>query len=150
MIYEIIFNLSFFYIIAYFLASIFGLYMRYFHYNFVYATYEQDGMQVTEKFPSVLIIDDDFIYFEKNEMNCWKSIPKPKVSLMETKKEKNTRFRELVISKYPWVVENDKKIKCLLFLALIVYFVTFSANIFSPILPAFAVIVAIICVILIH
>ncbi len=99
--YKILFGFVMFYIIGYLVSTIAGLYMRYFSYNFVYATYESEGKPITEKFPSVLIIEKDYVYFEKFERNCWKCLPKANILQMETKIEPETRFRLAIVEKLP-------------------------------------------------
>lgn len=144
--YMILFVLAILYVVGWFVATIIGLYMRYFSFIFVYATYESGGNQITEKFPSVLIVDDDYVYFEKFERNCWKCLPKDNILQMETKIESETRFRLAVVEKLPWVKEHNLHIKILLILSIIVFMASLSIQII--ILAIVAAIVAIICTIL--
>ncbi len=142
----ILFALAMFYVVGWLVATIIGLYMRYFSFNFVYVTYHNEGNQITEKFPSVLIVDDDYVYFEKFERNCWKCLPKGNILQMETKIESETRFRLAVVEKLPWVKEYNLYIKILLIISMIVFMIVVSIQ--FVILAIVAAIVMIICTLL--
>jgi hypothetical protein len=142
----ILFALAILYIIVWLFVSTAGLYDRYFSLKFVYATYMCCGSKVREKFPSVLIIDDDYVYFEKFDRNCWKCIPKNSLIQMETKLEMDTRFKLGIIRILPQVKEYSTIIKIFLILAMVGYFASFSLP-FLPLTIILAIVI-IICVLL--
>jgi hypothetical protein len=125
----ILFGVAIVYFISYNIALFAGIYYRYASYLAVYATYECCGTKVREKFPSVLNIDDEYVYFEKYERNCWKCIPKKCILQMETAIQPNTRYRLAIISKFSWVVKYNFYIKIALIVLMLIYFITLPLGI---------------------
>lgn len=146
-IFTFIIIVSIFYMIGYMVASICGLYMRYFSFKFVDVTYDDSGVQKTDEFPSVMLIDDDYVYLEKFERNCWKCIPKNKVSLIESKLKTETRFRLALVERMPWVKQYNLYIKIALILAIIGFYITCALQLWIIAIPL--AIIAIVCVFLI-
>lgn len=103
MYFSLLYGLSIFYLVAWIVATVIGLYMRYFSLKCVNATFFEDGVKKTEEFPTVMLIDEDYVYFEKFERNCWKCIPKKDVFVIESKINSQTRFRIILTKKWPWV-----------------------------------------------
>nr|WP_319377099.1 hypothetical protein [uncultured Methanoregula sp.] len=138
----VLFGVSIFYIIAYFVAFFAGIYDRYASYRSVYVIYECCGAKVREKFPSVLTVDDDYVFFEKYKTNSWKCIPKRSILQMETVIEQNTRYRLAIINKFAWVIRYNVYIKIALIVLMLVYFITLPFG-FLPLTIILAILILI-------